>query len=164
MRFKALKTFSNAYVGNITSGQVFDTENDDLIGHLMGHKLIEPVGDFAYQNKMIRDKVKKKAHPMDSRGSGGGPEKPLSAPPADPASPTGRSNTSENGERPEPAESSSQTPPTGTSDSPTSFTDATGNGGDTPRQERKARRTKTPAKRQTRNSGRRTSKRPKSSG
>ena len=159
-KLKALKSFSHAYVGNITSGQVFECDNDDHIAFWMEHKLIEPVGDFAYQNKMIQQEdIKKKS--SESTGSDAGKAKPLSVSPADPASPPDKSNISENGENPTPAGSSSQTAPTEPSDSQTSSMDATEAGGDTRPKAATSRRGRTSAKRPAPRAGRRTARRPK---
>lgn len=130
MKFKAIKSFSNAYVGNITAGDEFQCTNDDLIHHFLEHKMIEPVADFAYQNKMLQRETKKK-HPMDSVGSEDGKGKPSSASPAGQASPPDKSSTSEKEESKENAASSSPTPPTESSHTPTLSMDAMGSGGDT---------------------------------
>ena len=61
MKLKALRSFSNAYIGNVSPGDTFNCSNDDLCQHFLENKLVEPVGEFAYQNKMIQGGGKKKA-------------------------------------------------------------------------------------------------------
>ena len=156
MEFKAIKSFSNAYTGNVTSGQKFESNNEGLIAHLLEHKLIEPIGDHAYQNKMLKQDVKKKESPKDSNGSESGKGKPSSASPAVPASPTDKSKPSESGENGTEGESSSPTPPTGTSHSQTSSTDATTAGGDTSPKDASNRRSKTSRKSPRPKGGRKT--------
>ena len=156
MKLKAIKSFSSPHVGNITSGQTFPCESDDVISFLVKEKLVEPVGDFAYQNKMLKLDVKKKGHRMDSIGSESGKDKPSSASPAVPASATDKLKPSGNGESKTEGESSSPTPPTETSRSATSSTDATTAGGNTSRKAAKKPRGRTSRKQQTPKAGRRT--------
>jgi len=180
MKLKALKSFSGAYCGNITAGDQFTCDNDDFTHHLIQNKLVEPVGKFAYQNKIHKEDNKKK-HPMDSVkptppdtdppapkeskdsiGLEGGAGKPSFASPADQALPTDKSNISEKEESKEGAASSSPTPPIGPSTSPTSSMDAMDSGGDTTQKEAKSPRGKTSKKQQKkRKGGRKTKERQK---
>lgn len=153
MKIKALKTFSNAHTGNVTVGDVFECNNDDLIQHLLEHKMIEPVGKQAYQNKMLNENVKKKG-PQDLSGSESGKGKQSSASPAAPASPPDKSSTSESDNPPESAGSSPSTPATDPQNSQMSSMDAMEPGGDTSPEDAKSppgkMSPKTPKRKRTR--------------